>query len=466
MSTFVKAIHNQEARTENNMKAFKSTANACVDLFFKIGASRGQDIVPGFVAALADNEDYALRIAQWARDVRGGAGERQLYRDILSYLEKTNPEVAIKLIEKTPELGRWDDILIDYRNDNVRRVAYSIYHDAIKEGNGLAAKWAPRKGYQAKLLRKAWGMTPKQYRKTLVNLTNVVETPMCNGEWNSIKFDHVPSLAHARYRKAFARNAETYAPYVEALKSGEATIKASAVFPSDVILPFIKALGYGYSQYDACTTEIDSMIAQWDALPNFMGEDNILPMVDVSGSMHMYEVLHYALALGLYCADKNGGEFKDVFLTFSQSPELVQLKGNIYEKMMQMNNANWGMNTNLHAALDEVLATAKRGNVAKADMPKVLLVLSDMQFDSCVRFDDSAMEMIRRKYSAAGYDMPNIVFWNLRASDNVPTTFDQRGVALISGYSPSIMKTVLASADNLTPMGIMLDAIMNERYAI
>jgi hypothetical protein len=177
--------------------------------------------------------------------------------------------------------------------------------------------------------------------------------------------------------------------------------------------------------------------------------------------------LDVAVSLGLYLADKNVGKFKDTFLTFSGSPELLHLKGNIIQKCQQMVKSNWDMNTNLVKAMDKILKTAVEGNVSQEEMPQMLLILSDMQFDQCAKFDDSAMQMITRKFQAAGYNVPTIVFWNLRAADNVPAKFDQRGVALISGFSPSIMKAVLSGdTEQFTPEGIMLKAVMSDRYAV
>jgi hypothetical protein len=175
--------------------------------------------------------------------------------------------------------------------------------------------------------------------------------------------------------------------------------------------------------------------------------------------------LDVAVSLGLYLADKNKGKFKDTFLTFSSDPQLLHLKGNIIEKMSQMVTSNWQMSTNLHAALDKILYTAATAGVPQEEMPKMLLILSDMQFNSCTRFDDSAMQMIARKYSDAGYVMPSIVFWNINANDNVPAKFDESGVALVSGFSPSIMKAVLAAdLEEFTPHAIMLKTIMSDRY--
>jgi hypothetical protein len=221
-------------------------------------------------------------------------------------------------------------------------------------------------------------------------------------------------------------------------------------------------------------TETNHVIAQWDALPNYVGDASILPIVDVSGSMTCpagkntdVRCIDVAVGLGLYLADKNKGVFKDTFLTFSGRPDLVTLKGNIVQKVDQMVKSKWEMNTNLHAAMDKILSVAVSGNVPQSDMPKMLLILSDMQFDQCARFDDSAMAMIERKFEAAGYTVPQIVFWNLNASDNVPVKADKSGAALVSGFSPSIMKALLsADLDQFTPEGIMLKTVMVDRYKL
>jgi hypothetical protein len=172
-----------------------------------------------------------------------------------------------------------------------------------------------------------------------------------------------------------------------------------------------------------------------------------------------------SISLGLYLADKNKGVFKDTFLTFSDKPQLVTLKGNIVQKVDQMARSDWDMSTNLHAAMDKILSVAVKGNVPASDMPAMLLILSDMQFNQCARYDDSAMEMIERKFEAAGYSVPQIVFWNLNSSDNVPVKADKSGAALVSGFSPSIMASLLgADPSEFTPEGICLKTIMVPRY--
>lgn len=462
MTSFAEAVKKTPAvsRTENGMKAKAHSGNALVDLFYKIGASRGKSVIAEFERAFQEDPNIAMKIALWSRDVRGGAGERQIFRDILVHLEKVRPDVLEKVMPFVAEFGRWDDLLI-FKTEKFKHMAYTLIGDALRERNGLAAKWMPRQGAIAVEIRNFYGMTPKQYRKSLVALTNVVEQKMCAKDWNSIEFGKLPSLASARYNKAFSRNAaDAYAKYKARLTAGTDKVNASAVYPYDVI----KTLRHGG----------DSVVAdaQWASLPNYIGDASVMPLVDVSGSMCCpvggnanLECIDVALSLGLYCADKNTGPFKDTFLTFSAKPKAQVVKGTLAQKMAQMNSSDWGMNTNLHAAFDEILRIAVKGGVADADMPKTLLILSDMQFDQCVSFDDSAHQMIKRKYKDAGYTVPNVVFWNLNSKDNVPVKFDKRGTAMVSGFSPAVMKGILSGAD-VTPFGIMMATVDIPRYSV
>lgn len=475
MNSFVNAVKNQEARTTNGMKALKSSASSCVDLFFKIGASRGKNIVPDFTGAFVENRDYALRIAQWARDIRQGAGERKIFRDVLLNLVKTDQDAAIALMHKVPVLGRWDDVLVLVGTE-LESYAFEMVRQALEKGDGLCAKWMPRKGDVAVKLRAFLGWSPKFYRKRLVELTKVVEQDMCANKWDEINFNHVPSVASARYKKAFARHTPKYKEWATKLVSDDpevaktVKVNAGAVYPYDVLKGVINAYGSSYDK-----ANLDHIRGQWEALPNYVGDASILPIVDVSGSMgcpaggynskSKVTCLDVSVSLGLYLADKNKGAFKDTFLTFSGKPELMHLKGNILQKIEQMSRSAWEMNTNLNKAIQKILDVAVDGKVPAEEMPKVLLILSDMQFDQCARFDDSAMQMIARKYEDAGYQVPQVVFWNLNAADNVPVKFNKNGVALVSGFSPTIVKSVLAAdLEDFTPEAIMRKTIMSERY--
>lgn len=486
MNTFSQAVaaskSAQVKRTENGAKAWATSDSKVLDLFGKIGSSRGRDLTPAFSAALAEDENLAIRVLLWARDVRSGAGERAQFRNLLRSLEAQNPDLAGRIMHKVPELGRWDD-LFAYRDATNRKTALRMYADALMNGDGLAAKWAPRlssskkantPGKMEKLknaseLRKFMMLSPKEYRQILVGATRVVESLMCAKRWDEINFSHVPSLASARYQKAFGKNAaDAYSAYIRELQKPQeerdpkVKINAGAVYPYDVV----KSIRKGN---EAVAN------AQFEALPNYVGDTKIMPMVDVSGSMSIplaggMTAMDIALSLGLYLSSKTSSDFKDMFITFTSSATIQVLKGTLSQKMRQMQGAV-GYDTNLTKAFDSLLQTAKRGNVAPENMPDYLLILSDMQFnDMSIRGTDAtALEMARQKYRDAGYKCPSIIFWNLAArasADQSPVKMTDKGVALVSGFSPAIMASVLgADPEEFTPMAMMLKTIMNDRYS-
>ena len=484
MATFSQAVAAQKSaqisRTENGMKAWATSDSKVLDLFGKIGSGRGRDMSRDFSAALAEDANLAVRVLLWARDVRGGAGERQTFRSLLVSLEKANPTLAGRIMHKVPELGRWDD-LFTYSDPINRKAALRMYADALMNGDGLAAKWAPRlasskkavtAGKQQKLrnaneLRKFMMLSPKEYRQILVGSTRVVEQLMCAKQWNEINFSHVPSLASARYQKAFGKNAaDMYSAYIRELQKPQeerdpkVKINAGAIYPYDVV----KSLRNGN---EAVAN------AQFDALPNYVGDTKIMPMVDVSGSMGTIlaggmTAMDVAVSLGLYLSDRTTSDFKNMFITFTSNATIQSLKGTLSQKMQQMRGAV-GYDTNLASAFDALLNTAKKGNVSPENMPDYLLILSDMQFnDHSIRGTDAtALQMAREKYRAAGYKCPSIIFWNLTArADNTPVKTNDQGVALVSGFSPAIMASVLgADPEEFTPFAMMLKTIMNGRYS-
>ena len=460
---------NTTATTDNGCVANHSSLSKCVDFFYLSGASRGKDIKKEFIAALVENEDVALRTLQWLRDVREGAGERQLFRDLTKVAVEqlgTSHSGIIQLIAKIPELGRFDDLI--WLNENCLEIgdfACHVYKDQLKENNGLAFKWCPIKGNSAKKLRNMLGFKKEaDWRKYIVAGRKTVEQQMCAKEWNEIDFSKVPSLASARYQKAFGRNAqEKYVKYLEALVKGETKINASAVYPYDVI----KSVKQGNK---------DIANQQWKALPNYLegNKERILPVIDVSGSMSCpagknssVSCMDVAISLGLYVAEHNDGIFKDIFMTFHSTPQLCKVSGTLSQKIAQIIGAPWGMNTDLQKVFITLLQAAVANKVPESEMPTTIIFFSDMQFDNCVTnsHNVSAYTMIDTLYSENGYNRPNIVFWNLNASNkSIPVTIGTEGTALVSGFSPSLMKSLLNGG--LEPETTMLSVVMNNRYSL
>lgn len=458
----LQAVNNTTV-TDNGCLTHASSLSPCLDLFFAIGAARGRDLSSVFSAAYAVNPDIALRTLLWARDIRGGAGERQQFKNIVSMLIAQNaPEKQMQgIIIRTPTLGRWDDLQVFWGTPYENLAAYT-WVTAIKEGNGLAAKWAPRKDKKgAKPLRKALGLNEHEWRKRVVAASDTVEQKMCAKQWDDIDFSKLPSVASSRYMTAFHRNAAVrYEAYKAALvkNDGSAKVNAGAVYPYDIIK------GMAFSGQDEVAN------AQWAALPDYIKDgENFLPIVDVSPSMNAaispnLKCVDVAISLGLYLAERNKGILKDVMMTFSESPQLFQVKGTLRERYNATNQIPWGMTTNLEAVFDVLLNAAKVNNLPEVELPRKLLIISDMQFNSCIQ-GTSAMDMIKLRYEQAGYTMPQLVFWQVNAKDSrSPATVHSSGVALVSGFSPSLMTSLLGG--ELDPTNIMLDTVMVDRYKI
>lgn len=470
----VDALQTKNTVTENGMVTNSSSLNDCVNLFFQIGAMRGQDkarLINTFVKAYEENALTAMKILFWARDVRGGAGERQIFKDIVKYLATTRTETMRKNLSLISEFGRWDDLL-SLVGTPLETDALALIGYALKNGNGLAAKWMPRpnvnnreKKRQASALRKFLKLTPATYRKMLAELSSTVEQLMCANEFGKINYSHVPSKAMSDYMRAFGkRDGERFTSFIESVKKGDVKINAGAVYPYDIV----KNLKYGSS---------NGADVQWDALPNYLENNNeqFLPVVDVSGSMECpagnnpnVSCMDVAISLGLYISERNEGAFKDSFITFSNKPSLQVLKGSLSERYKQLARADWDMSTNIEKVFTTILNSAVSNNVPQSEMPTMILILSDMEFNQGTRgnWDKSAQEIFESKYAEAGYKMPKIVYWNIQSrNNNFPVQFNKEGVGLVSGFSPSLLTSVLSGKD-LTPFSMMMEVVNSERYSV
>lgn len=492
MNTFVTQLDaeiKKEAKennktTTNGAKAFKSTLNANLDLHSTMGSARNigeTKLIDAFQKALNEDVDTALRNILLMRDVRGGMGEREGFRQCLKHLYHTNYKVLVNsnFLELVPVVGRWDDLLVFINpifNTEIKQKIANMFKKALLEDkNGLCSKWTPRQGPVASQLRALLGWSPKFYRKTLVGLTNVVETTMCKGKDNfkEINFNHVPSRAFQIYKDAFSRNAvDEFKSWREALvnDTGDAKINASAVFPYQVLKKVVNS-----------DTNMSAVFEkQWEALPNYVAPGvNILPMIDVSGSMDCasgakgYTCMDMSISLGMYLASKSTGDFKDVYMTFATKPKLTKLQGKtLKEKHAFVNSHDVGYSTNVEAAFIELVRFAKTHNIKQEDMPKYLVMFSDMQFNQADNTEGSktGYAMAKAAFKEAGYKMPKIVFWNLNASyGNVPVKFDKEGTALVGGFSPALMKSIFSGElkeEDFTPLAIMQRTLQVERYNI
>ena len=458
-SALVNGARQRDRFTANGMITNSTSLNNCVDLFFVAGATRtmsAPEIHKMLTRSWTEDKELTLRLIFWAGNIRGGAGERRFFEEALKFLYEKDETAFFKIIEFVPEFNRWTSLFL---------FPYTPVFEYMKANidNGLLCKWMPRKNQYdgfGKKFRKFLKMNAEDFRKMIVKNSKTVEQLMCQKEFGAINYSQVPSVAMNKYRTAFYRNDESrFKMFIEeAIKkvetTGEKIIKAEAIFPYDIYKKF---------RTEGASRAID---AQWMSLPNYMEGTNekILPMCDLSGSMTGLP-MDISISLGVYLSERNTGLFKDAWVSFSGSPVMNYLQGSACDRFKAMERGHVGYNTDLDKAFDLILNTAVRSNVPAEDMPSMLLIISDMEFDnSCISFNYTAFDMIQHKYRTAGYEMPKIVFWNVNGrAGNVPVNAKTKNVALVSGASPAIMKSILSGRD-FTPRGIMLNTIMTEVY--
>ena len=483
--------------SENGALGYRTSGKELLDLNFAVASLRGaseQAIVEKFTKAFFEDKILAMKWLFFARDARGGLGERRLFRIVLKSLIENNPEMVIPVINLIPEYGRYDDLWCLLDNQESAKVVYNIVEEQLiedlhnmKENKpiSLLAKWLPSpnassektKKY-AKQIYKTFGLTEREYRQILSRLRkylDVVEVKMSAKNWSEIRYEAVPSRANLIYNGAFLRNdEERRREYLGRLEKGETKINASTLYPHDIVHK------YSGRYHKDATIE-----ALWKALPDTVqGCGNTIVVADGSGSMTCniggntrVTALEVANALAIYFAEHSSGEFKDKYITFSERPQLVDFSNanSLYDKLRIAITHNECANTNIEKVFDLILTTAIKHNMSQKDMPKNVLIISDMEFDSCATSGDSnrwsrnkpnqrLFDVIAKRYTDAGYQLPRLVFWNVNSrTGTIPVKENDLGVALVSGFSVNIVKMVMSGKTD--PYECLLETLNSERYA-
>ena len=481
--SFMYALEKQlnTTQTDNGAKAFKSTLDLNLDLFGKISASRSnpESIVPLYLRALEEDPETALRILFNSRDIRGGQGERNVFRHLFL---NTPSEIREKIIPLIPIYGRWDDLFVlDGCIDWNRVVDFVVSklnydNDPETEHPSLLAKWMPSINASSKKTKalgkqfaKRMNLSEKEYRVMLSNLRkkiDLVEHKMCSNNWSEIEYSKVPSKAGLMYRKSFIKHdLERYNQFMLSAVKLENKVNASALYPYEIAEKVTKA----YTHVDP--TEELVLQAFWQNLPDYMDGKSFkgLVVADTSGSMTSaignVKPIDVSISLAIYIAERNAGVWKNKFITFSENPEMQTIIGDtIVDKIKNLSKADWGYNTDLIAVFKSILKAAKADSVAPEDMPEKIFIISDMQFDqACNSNTRTNFEQIKKNYAKYNYKMPDLIFWNVNGSANVPMTIHDTGTCLVSGCSPSILSAVL-SGEVISPIDILKQAVYTERY--
>ena len=476
-------------KTENGANAFSTTENAIVDLFATIGAMRNgnnsMDRIKKMIdAAYAEDPLLLAKILFYARDVRGGLGERYVFREAIFYCADKYPGIVKKNIRLIPEYGRWDDMFAlmgtSLEEDMWAVIISQLEEDTrnaeLRKEISLCAKWMPSADTSsaqtrelAKVCARHLGMNTYTYKRYIRNLRKhlkLLETDMSKKNWKEIDYEAIPSQAHMRHVKAFYRNdEERYKGYIENVKAGKADIKASTLYPYEIV-ERLQRPGWDHNGHN------DPYETMWKNLPDYVGEgDNILVIADTSGSMSG-RPMATSVSLAIYFAERNKGAFEGMYMTFSQTPQIFQIDmtKSLAERYFAIYNGPWGGNTDLGRAMDLILHVAEHTHCRPEDMPKSIVVITDMEIDSC-ESEGSAMwntiiDEKRKAFRAKGFELPNVVFWNVASRhDTYLARCNWKGVQLVSGSSASVFKSVLGYLNGMTPLDAVRKTLDVERYA-
>ena len=470
--------------TENGATTYISTLSDCLDLFATVGALRRRsedEIASRFMRAYAENKDIAMKLLFFARDIRGGLGERRVFRTIIKWLAENEPKSLRKNLHYISEYGRFDDLTALFstplENDMLNLIREQFRKDLYALNNGgevsLLGKWLPSINASnqgtirmAKKIARHLEIDDKTYRKALVRLRahiRIIENNLRERDY-TFDYDKQPSKALFKYRNAFLRNdGDRYNEFLNKVRTGEVKLNTAALTPYEIITPFFKRI--------VSDAERASINSTWNALEDFTSGENALAVIDGSGSMYGGATpipATVALSLGIYFAERNQGTFKNHFITFSEKPQLVEIKGeDILDKVCYCRNYNEVANTNIQKVFELILNAAKKNKVPQAELPGRLYIISDMEFDYCT--EDASLtnfEYAKKRFEKAGYTLPEIVFWNV-ASRNTqqPVTKNEQGVLLVSGFTPRLFSMIAdGRISDSTPYEFMLEVLMSERY--
>ncbi len=480
-------------RTLNGAKTHGSSGDACLDLFAVAGGMRyraSEDQIRLFDRAYIENPELAMKLLFHLRDIREGMGERKLFRTLIRHVAFTWPESARKNVEYISEFGRWDDLMCllgsPAKKQVVQTIKVQLAEDEAalkcrKAGDenahiSLLAKWLPsdnassyRTRKTAKQLIGELGMNSKEYRSLVTALRariGLTECQLTKKQVEKINYEAVPAQAMLKYRNAFERNdKERFSDYLLEVAFDEKQIHTGTLFPYEVLRPY-----FIRSSFRSNLTEGSDTLEQlWNHLPGTVGNVNSISVVDTSGSMYWgMGPLTPALvsqAMGLYCAERCRGVFHNHLITFESSPHLVEIHGSsLRDKLRYISTLPWGGSTNLEAVFDLILDTAAESNAAQEEMPQVIYIFSDMEFNYCMRnADKTVYENARERFEAYGYQMPAVVFHNVNSWQmQTPVTARTRGTALSSGASTHTMSHKFDG--NITPMDHMLRVLNSKRY--
>lgn len=495
--------------TENGAVGYKTTIHPLVDLNFMVSSLRNRDeegIVREFIKAYYDEPKYAIKWLFFLRDILEGMGERRTFRVCVKYLAQSHTEIAKAVMVLIPEYGRYDDLLVLLDtvlcDDVCRFIKAQINTDLCKMKENkpisLLAKWLPSVNTSSKETRK-WArllarkleMSEREYRKILSSLRsygNVVEVKMSASRWTEIEYEKVPAKANLKYDVAFAKHdMDRRREYLQKVFMCETKLNGKGIMPYEVVHRLLKGQYYyqGGLKDDLLAELMWKNIVE-QGFQNDWGFDDCIVVADGSGSMYSnasgstsVTAIEICNSLAIYFAEQLKGAFYNKAITFSSRPQFIDLeKGkSLKEKLEIMFAHNEVANTNIEAVFDMLLDMAISNEVPAEELPKQVLIISDMEFDSASspdvwyshnekwnKFTPALFETIENRYQRVGYKVPRLVFWNVCGrTDTIPKVNNEEGICLLSGFSQNAMK-IASNKETKEPYESLIQVLDKPRY--
>ncbi len=501
------SAHSNHSVTENGASGYRITGHPLLDLNFKVSSLRSREeefIVKAFIPAFYEDRIHAVKWLFYLRDIREGLGERRSFRICLKYLAHSQQSIAKAVMNLIPEYGRYDDLLV-YLDTPLQAQTCEFIQKQLRQDVkdmeaskpiSLLAKWLPSNNTSskesrrlAKILAKYMKLQPGEYRKLLSKLRSylqVVEKQISANDWENVDYALVPAKAQFRYDDAFARHdSERRAAYLEAVYFGEGNLNGKGMMPYEIVHRMMKKNRKGYGIADDFLSELMWRKIVNEGFQNDWGLESCIVVADGSGSMTAnvsgstsVTALEVCNSLAIYFAEQLNGVFHNKAITFSANPVFIDLEsGNgLKEKLEIMYSHCEVANTNIQAVFDMLLAMAVSNQVPDEELPKQVLIISDMEFDEAQRpcwyysqtsykkFDQRLFEEIAAQYRLAGYTMPKLIFWNVCGrTDTIPMVDENSDICLLSGFSQNAMK-MAAQTESKDPYQCLLQVLDGPRY--
>ena len=452
------------AFTENGDKAYHTSGSYCLDYFGLVGGMRFNldDALRLFLLAYNENPLIAIKILFFARDIHGGLGERSVFRYTFNVLCNMYPSVAKQVLNYVPKYGRYDDLFSAFNTPLIEDVIIMIKEQLqqdmeAKKNNkqiSLLAKWMPSINTSSKETRElasqvssALGMSKEEYRKMLSFLRKglIIENNLRERDY-TFDYEKIPGKAFFKYSLSLGSNdPDRYFAYMKAVDEGKAKINSNTIYPYEVIRKIESSVYYNNNELSE--EELNTLNVIWNSFNRDEIDSKTIVVRDGSGSMYDFcpvSANSVATSLALLFAERLKGEFHNTFITFSNRPQLIKVKGNtIHEKFKYVSTFNDVTNTDIERVYNLILDVYKSPKFQKEDALDRIVIISDMEFDYCTDYSKTTYESFKEKFLELGYDLPELVFWNVRARDiHLPITMREDNVKLVSGSSANLIDMI------------------------